>query len=142
MAQIVYYVTASLSLGGPDRAPAFCVPTGNFGDIFAGYAAAKMGLPVAKLIVATNRNDILARFFAGGEYRKDGVTPTISPSMDIQVASNFERLLFDMHGRDGAHIRGLMAALATARVFPVSANAHIAHATGRERVCQNVSTPV
>src|SRR3546814_11034559 len=67
MAQIVYYVTASLSLGGPDRAPAFCVPTGNFGDIFAGYAAAKMGLPVAKLIVATHRNDILARFFAGGE---------------------------------------------------------------------------
>jgi threonine synthase len=123
MAQIVYYVTASLSLGGPDRAAAFCVPTGNFGDIFAGYAAARMGLPVSKLIVATNRNDILARFFAGGEYRKDGVAPTISPSMDIQVASNFERLLFDMHGRDGAQIRGLMAELDTAGGFTVSANA-------------------
>src|SRR3546814_19155697 len=82
-----------------------------------------MGLPVAKLIVATNRNDILARFFAGGEYRKDGVTPTISPSMDIQVASNFERLLFDMHGRDGAQLRGLMAELDTAGGFTVSANA-------------------
>lgn len=123
MAQIVYYVTASLSLGGPDRPPAFCVPTGNFGDIFAGYAAAKMGLPVTKLIVATNRNDILARFFAGGEYRKDGVAPTISPSMDIQVASNFERLLFDMHGRDGAQVRGLMAELDTAGGFTVSPNA-------------------
>jgi len=123
MAQIVYYVTASLSLGGPDRAPAFCVPTGNFGDIFAGYAAARMGLPVSKLIVATNRNDILARFFANGEYRKDGVVPTISPSMDIQVASNFERLLFDMHGRDGAQIRRLMGELDGAGGFSVSPNA-------------------
>src|SRR3546814_16854779 len=85
-----------------------------------------MGLPVSKLIVATNRNDILARFFAGGEYRKDGVTPTISPSMDIQVASNFERLLFDMHGRDGPQLRGLLAELATA----------IGRASCRARVCQ------
>lgn len=123
MAQIVYYVTASLSLGGPDRAPAFCVPSGNFGDIFAGYCAAKMGLPVAKLIVATNRNDILARFFESGDYRKGGVTPTISPSMDIQVASNFERLLFDMHGRDAAQVRGLMADLDKNGGFSVSANA-------------------
>ncbi|WP_341704661.1 threonine synthase [Ferrovibrio sp.] len=123
MAQIVYYVTAALSLGGPDRAPAFCVPTGNFGDIFAGYAAARMGLPVAKLIVATNRNDILARFFSGGAYRKDGVTATISPSMDIQIASNFERLLFDMHGRDGGEVRRLMAELDTAGGFSVSPNA-------------------
>lgn len=123
MAQIVYYVTASLSLGGPDRAPAFCVPSGNFGDIFAGYCAAKMGLPIAKLIVATNRNDILARFFESGEYRKGGVNPTISPSMDIQVASNFERLLFDMHGRDAAQVRKLMGDLDGAGGFTVSANA-------------------
>lgn len=123
MAQIVYYVTASLSLGGPERAPAFCVPSGNFGDIFAGYAAAKMGLPIAKLIVATNRNDILARFIASGEYRKSGVEPTISPSMDIQVASNFERLLFDMHGRDGAQIRQLMSDLDKNGGFTVSPNA-------------------
>lgn len=123
MAQIVYYVTAALSLGGPERAPAFCVPSGNFGDIFAGYAAAKMGLPIAKLIVATNRNDILARFFATGDYRKNGVEPTISPSMDIQVASNFERLLFDMHGRDGAQIRQLMADLDKNGGFTVSSNA-------------------
>ncbi len=123
MAQIVYYATASLSLGGPDRAPAFCVPSGNFGDIFAGYCAAKMGLPIAKLVVATNRNDILARFFESGEYRKGGVNPTISPSMDIQVASNFERLLFDMHGRDAAHVRKLMADLDRNGGFTVSANA-------------------
>jgi threonine synthase len=123
MAQIVYYVTASLSLGGPDRAPAFCVPSGNFGDIFAGYCAAKMGLPISKLIVATNRNDILTRFFASGEYRKGGVEPTISPSMDIQVASNFERLLFDMHGRDGAQIRKLMSDLDQNGGFTVSPNA-------------------
>lgn len=123
MAQIVYYVTAALSLGGPERAPAFCVPSGNFGDIFAGYCAVKMGLPVAKLIVATNRNDILARFFASGDYRKGGVEPTISPSMDIQVASNFERLLFDMHGRDGAQIRKLMGELDQTGGFTVSPNA-------------------
>ncbi|WP_300297645.1 threonine synthase, partial [Ferrovibrio sp.] len=123
MAQIVYYVTAALSLGGPDRAPAFCVPSGNFGDIFAGYCAAKMGLPIARLVVATNRNDILARFFESGKYRKDGVNPTISPSMDIQVASNFERLLFDMHGRDAAHVRKLMADLDRNGGFTVSANA-------------------
>ncbi|MCW0236372.1 MAG: threonine synthase [Ferrovibrio sp.] len=123
MAQIVYYVTASLSLGGPERAPAFCVPSGNFGDIFAGYAAAKMGLPIARLVVATNRNDILARFFASGDYRKSGVESTISPSMDIQVASNFERLLFDMHGRDGAQIRQLMTDLDRNGGFTVSANA-------------------
>jgi threonine synthase len=123
MAQIVYYVTASLSLGGPERAPAFCVPSGNFGDIFAGYCAVKMGLPVARLIVATNRNDILARFFASGDYHKSGVEPTISPSMDIQVASNFERLLFDMHGRDGAQIRQLMGELDKNSGFTVSPNA-------------------
>lgn len=123
MAQIVYYAAASLALGGPDRRVAFSVPTGNFGDIFAGYCAARMGLPVARLIVATNRNDILTRFFETGQYRKGAVAPTISPSMDIQVASNFERLLFDMHGRDGGEIRRMMAALDRDGGFSVSANA-------------------
>jgi len=123
MAQIVYYAAASLALGGPDRPVAFSVPTGNFGDVFAGYCAARMGLPVSRLIVATNRNDILARFFATGSYRKGGVSPTISPSMDIQVASNFERLLFDLHGRDGAQVRALMTELDRDGGFSVSANA-------------------
>ncbi|TNE35191.1 MAG: threonine synthase [Alphaproteobacteria bacterium] len=111
MAQIVYYFTVGVSLGSPDRPVSFTVPSGNFGDIYAGYAASRMGLPVEQLIVATNRNDILSRFFNGGEYRKTGVDPTISPSMDIQVSSNFERFLFDLHGRDGAKVSELMAAL-------------------------------
>jgi threonine synthase len=96
-------------LGAPWRKIAFAVPTGNFGDVFAGYVAARIGLPIAQLIVATNRNDILARFFATGRYSAGEVHPTISPSMDIQVASNFERLLFDLCERDGARVRGLMA---------------------------------
>ncbi len=104
MAQIVYYVSASLSLGAPGRQVSFCVPTGNFGDIFAGYVAEQMGLPLDRLIVATNRNDILTRFMESGAYTGEAVVPTIAPSMDIQVSSNFERLLFDMHGRDGALI--------------------------------------
>lgn len=123
MAQIVYYAAAALALGGPDRPVAFSVPTGNFGDIFAGYCAARMGLPIHKLIVATNRNDILTRFVQSGEYRKSGVSPTQSPSMDIQVASNFERLLFDLHGRDAAQVRALMAELDGQGGFTVSPNA-------------------
>jgi threonine synthase len=109
VAQAVYYVTSGLALGAPWRKIAFAVPTGNFGDVFAGYVAARIGLPIAQLIVATNRNDILARFFATGRYSAGEVHPTISPSMDIQVASNFERLLFDLCERDGARVRGLMA---------------------------------
>ena len=101
MAQIVYYFYAAVRLGAPDRAVAFSVPTGNFGDVFAGYVAAKMGLPVAKLIVATNVNDILHRALSIGDYSQGTVVPTPSPSMDIQVSSNFERLLFDLGGRDG-----------------------------------------
>jgi len=108
MAQIVYYVYAALQLGGPDRPVRFVVPTGNFGDIYAGYAAARMGLPVERLVVATNRNDLLHRFFGTGEYRSDAVVATQSPSMDIQVASNFERLLFDLCERDGAEVEALM----------------------------------
>ena len=101
MAQVVYYFAAALRLGAPDRAVAFSVPTGNFGDVFAGYVAARMGLPVAKLVVATNVNDILHRALASGDYSAGTVTPTSAPSMDIQVSSNFERLLFDAGGRDG-----------------------------------------
>ncbi len=102
MAQIVYYFYAAVRLGAPERPVAFSVPTGNFGDVFAGYVAAKMGLPVAKLIVATNVNDILHRALSSGDYSQGTVVPTPSPSMDIQVSSNFERLLFDLGGRDGA----------------------------------------
>ncbi|WP_106745642.1 threonine synthase [Yoonia maritima] len=108
LAQVVYYFTAAVSLGAPHREVSFTVPTGNFGDIFAGYIAKKMGLPIADLVVATNRNDILHRTFETGAYTKEGVTPTISPSMDIQVSSNFERALFDAYGRDGAAVAGQM----------------------------------
>jgi len=101
MAQVVYYFYAAVRLGAPERPVAFSVPTGNFGDVFAGYVAAKMGLPVAKLIVATNVNDILHRALSAGDYSQGNVVPTPSPSMDIQVSSNFERLLFDVGGRDG-----------------------------------------
>ncbi|MGT2514490.1 threonine synthase [Sphingomonas panni] len=101
MAQVVYYFYAAVRLGGPDKAIAFSVPTGNFGDVFAGYVAAQMGLPIAKLIVATNVNDILHRALSNGDYSSATVTPTATPSMDIQVSSNFERLLHDLGGRDG-----------------------------------------
>ncbi|OYY92052.1 MAG: threonine synthase [Sphingomonas sp. 28-66-16] len=101
MAQVVYYFYAAVRLGAPERPVAFSVPTGNFGDVFAGYVAAKMGLPVAKLIVATNVNDILHRALSTGTYAQGTVVATPSPSMDIQVSSNFERLLFDLGGRDG-----------------------------------------
>ncbi|PKM31257.1 MAG: threonine synthase [Gammaproteobacteria bacterium HGW-Gammaproteobacteria-11] len=109
MAQIVYYFHAALQLGGPARSMAFSVPTGNFGDIFAGYLARNMGLPISQLIVATNRNDILHRFMSGNQYDKDTLHPSLSPSMDIMVSSNFERLLFDLHGRNGQLVGKLMA---------------------------------
>jgi threonine synthase len=108
MAQVVYYFYAAVRLGAPARAVAFAVPTGNFGDVFAGYVAARMGLPVERLIVATNVNDILHRALSAGDYSVGGVTPTAAPSMDIQVSSNFERLLFDLHGRDGASLARTM----------------------------------
>ena len=101
MAQIVYYFAAALQLGAPDRKVAFSVPTGNFGDVFAGHVAARMGLPIERLVVATNVNDILHRALSEGDYSAGEVTPTAAPSMDIQVSSNFERLLFDVGGRDG-----------------------------------------
>ncbi len=108
MAQVVYYVYAAVRLGAPDRAIAFSVPTGNFGDVFAGYVAAQMGLPVARLIVATNVNDILNRALSSGDYSAAQVRPTATPSMDIQVSSNFERLLFDLAGRDAPALLGMM----------------------------------
>jgi threonine synthase len=111
LAQVVYYFTAAVSLGAPHRAVSFCVPTGNFGDVFAGYIARAMGLPIEKLIVATNHNDILHRALSSGGYVPGGVVPSISPSMDIQVSSNFERALFDAYGRDGAAVAQLMAEL-------------------------------
>lgn len=108
MAQIVYYFYAALALGGPARAISFSVPTGNFGDIFAGYLAKQMGLPIEQLIVATNQNDILHRCISNNDHSKQALVHSLSPSMDIMVSSNFERLLFDLHGRDGAAIRQLM----------------------------------
>ena len=102
MAQVVYYFAAALQLGAPERRVVFSVPTGNFGDVFAGHVAAQMGLPIERLIVATNVNDILHRALTSGDYSTGTVTPTAAPSMDIQVSSNFERLLFDVGGRDGA----------------------------------------
>ena len=107
--QVVYYFTSALSLGAPHRAVSYAVPTGNFGDVFAGYVAAQMGLPIERLVVATNRNDILHRALTIGDYSAGTVAPTDAPSMDIQVSSNFERLLFDLSGRDGAALAAAMA---------------------------------
>ena len=120
MAQVVYYFYAAVRLGAPGRAVAFSVPTGNFGDVFAGYVAAKMGLPVAKLVVATNVNDILHRALSSGDYSTGTVVPTPTPSMDIQVSSNFERLLFDLGGRDGAALAAQMHGFESARAMQLS----------------------
>ena len=123
VAQTVYYFTAAAALGAPHRKVAFTVPTGNFGDIFAGYVAERMGLPVDRLVIATNVNDILARTLATGNYEPREVVPTSSPSMDIQISSNFERLLFEAYGRDGKAVRALMASLAQSRSFSISSGA-------------------
>jgi threonine synthase len=120
VAQAVYYFVAAVALGAPHRKIAFTVPTGNFGDAFAGYAAQRMGLPVERLTVATNVNDILPRTLASGAYELRDVKPTTSPSMDIQVASNFERLLFEVYGRDPQPVRGAMASLAQSRRFKLT----------------------
>ena len=120
LAQIPYYFTAAVTLGAPHRAIAFSVPTGNFGDIFAGYAARAMGLPVSRLVIATNLNDSLPRALASGVFEPQGVIATSSPSMDIQLASNFERLLFELAGRDAARVRTLMEELRTTGAFRLS----------------------
>lgn len=121
VAQIVYYFTAAAALGAPEKKITFAVPTGNFGDVFAGYVAAKMGLPIERLIVATNVNDILARTLETGRYEVRGVVATSSPAMDIQVSSNFERLLFDACGRDPAVVRDAMRELTGKGSFALNA---------------------
>jgi threonine synthase len=118
-AQVPYYVAAALALGAPERAVAFAVPTGNFGNVLAAWVAARMGLPVARLIVGSNRNDILARFLAANDMSVRAVEPSLSPSMDIQVSSNFERLLFELHDRDAAATEAAMAAFRAAGRMPV-----------------------
>jgi threonine synthase len=120
MAQVVYYFAAALQLGAPQRKVAFAVPTGNFGDVFAGYVAAQMGLPIERLIVATNVNDILHRALTSGDYSAGTVTPTAAPSMDIQVSSNFERLLFDLGGRDGAALAAQMAGFEASKAMQLT----------------------
>lgn len=119
MAQVTYYFVAGAALGAPHRPLTFSVPTGNFGDIFAGWAAKRMGLPIANLVIASNANDILPRTHASGIYEMKGVVPTSSPSMDIQISSNFERYLFEASGRDAAGIRASMGALAQGGRFEI-----------------------
>ncbi len=123
VAQVVYYFVAAVALGSPARKVSFCVPTGNFGDVFAGFVAKKMGLPVDRLVIATNVNDILHRTLETGDYQLRDVHASISPSMDIQVSSNFERLLFEAMGRDGSAVSALMASLGQAGTFTVPAAA-------------------
>jgi len=122
LGQIVYYVHAALQLGAPERPVSFSVPTGNFGNVFAGYGAAQCGLPVEQLIVGSNANDILTRFFRDNAMEIRGVTPTLSPSMDIQVSSNFERLLFDLLDRDGAAVEETISAFRTGGSLPLDAS--------------------
>ncbi len=123
LAQVVYYFTSAVSLGAPYRPVSFTVPTGNFGDIFAGYIAKRMGLPIAQLVIATNQNDILHRCLTTGRYEMNGVKPSISPSMDIQISSNFERALFDAYGRDGKAVTQLMEEMKAKGGFTVSQGA-------------------
>jgi threonine synthase len=123
LAQIVYYFVAAVALGAPERPISFAVPTGNFGDVLAGYYAKRMGLPIERLIIATNENDILVRTLANGRYALKGVKATQSPSMDIQVSSNFERLLFEASGRDAEEVVARMSALAKEGSFTIPASA-------------------
>ncbi|MGO4855509.1 threonine synthase [Phaeovulum sp. W22_SRMD_FR3] len=123
LAQVVYYFTAAVSLGAPGRKISFTVPTGNFGDIFAGYIAKSMGLPIDQLVIATNQNDILHRCLSTGRYEMNGVKASISPSMDIQISSNFERALFMAYGQDGAAVAQLMDEMKTTGGFTVSQGA-------------------
>jgi len=144
LAQIVYYFTSAISLGAPDRSVSFTVPTGNFGDIFAGYAAKRMGLPIDQLIIATNENDILARTLDGGEYATRPVIATTSPSMDIQISSNFERLLFEASGRKSEEIRAYMDGLKQSGSFTVRSDTLAAiraeFAAGRASIAETAAT--
>jgi len=121
---VVFYVWSSLQLGGGKRPIAFSVPTGNFGNVFAGYVAARMGLPIAQFAVGSNSNDILTRYFETGAMTMQGVKATLSPSMDIQISSNFERLLFEVNGRDGAVVTRLMDQLKQGQSYTVDPKAH------------------
>ncbi|MBD8893007.1 threonine synthase [Roseibium litorale] len=144
LAQIVYYFVSGVALGAPNRKVSFTVPTGNFGDIFAGYAAMQMGLPVDQLIVATNVNDILARTLATGRYEMKGVTATTAPSMDIQISSNFERLLSEASGRDGDAVRRMMSQLGQSGSFTIDdeamAKIRAAFAAGRCGIEETAAT--
>ncbi len=124
MAQIVYYIWAGVRLGAPERQVTFAVPTGNFGNVFAGYCAMRMGLPVARFLVGSNRNDILTRYFETGAMTIEGVQPSLSPSMDIQVSSNFERLLFEVSDRDGAAVSRMMDQFKQSASYTVAPAAH------------------
>jgi len=146
MAQVVYYFYAALNLGGPDRSLSFSVPTGNFGDIFAGYLAKNMGLPIDQLIVATNQNDILHRTISQNRYEKHPLAHTLTPSMDIVVSSNFERLLFDIYGRDGQLLADLMTRmnqepveLDSARMAKVR-ELFDSHAVDDPQTCETIAT--
>jgi threonine synthase len=121
MGQTAYYFSAAARLGAPDEAVTFVVPTGNFGNVYAGYVAWQMGLPIDRLVVASNRNDILYRFLANGDMSIAGVEPSLSPSMDIQVSSNFERLMFDLMDRDGAAVAAAMRAFRDGGTLPGAA---------------------
>jgi threonine synthase len=121
MAQVVYYFAAGVALGAPHRPVAFSVPTGNFGNVYAGHIARRMGLPISRLVVGTNRNDILARFLATGKMTIGTVEPSLSPSMDIQVSSNFERLFHELKGRDGAAVAEAMKTFRATGTLPASA---------------------
>jgi len=123
LAQVVYFFSSAVALGAPHRKVSFAVPTGNFGDIFAGYIAKRMGLPIEQLVIATNQNDILHRTLETGAQVKEGVVPSISPSMDIQVSSNFERALFEAYGREGAIVADQMDDLKTKGAFTISQGA-------------------
>jgi threonine synthase len=124
VAQVSYYLVAASALGSPHRSVSFAVPTGNFGDIFAGFAAGRLGLPIERLVIATNDNDILRRAHDQGIYEVRGVAATTSPSMDIQVSSNFERYLFEASGRDPAWVRGRMGALGQSGRFELGEQVH------------------
>ncbi len=123
-AQVVYYFHAALQLGAPEKPVSFSVPSGNFGNVFAGYVARKMGLPISQFVVGSNRNDILTRFFVSGEMVGEEVIPSLSPSMDIQISSNFERLLFETCGQDAEQVRGWMEGFKQNGRFAISTEQH------------------
>ncbi|MCL4104060.1 UNVERIFIED_CONTAM: hypothetical protein GTU68_034922, partial [Idotea baltica] len=145
MAQIVYYFYAAVAVGSPNKPVAFSVPTGNFGDIFAGYLARQMGLPIERLIIATNRNDVLHRLITTGTYGRAPLEPSLSPSMDISVSSNFERLLFDLYNRDGAAIDALMKDFEggditlSEHAMEAAAQLFSSHAVSDEETCAQIA---